>query len=79
MDPLVIRAVERFRRAARTNAPTREIAKVLLDDLKDAGFSIVAAQQAAAVDLQAVATKLQGLADWLVENATQTPSDEPQP
>jgi hypothetical protein len=74
MDPVVIRAVERFRRAARTNAPTREIAKVLIEDLKDAGFSIVAAQQAAAVDLQAVATKLQTLADFLIENAARAPN-----
>jgi hypothetical protein len=74
MDPVVIRAVERFRRAARTNAPTREIAKVLIEDLKDAGFSIVAAQQAAAVDLQAVATKLQTLADLLIEIAPPRPA-----
>jgi hypothetical protein len=74
MDPAVIRAVERFRRAARTNAATRDIAKVLIQDLEDAGFSIVAAQQAAAVDLQKVATKLQTLADFLIANATQTPN-----
>jgi hypothetical protein len=78
MDPAVIRAVERFRRAARTNAATRDIASVLIEDLKDAGFSIIAAQQAAAVDLQKVATKLQILADFLVENATRTPN-EPSP
>jgi hypothetical protein len=79
MDPAVIRAVERFRRAARTNANTRDIAKVLLEDLKDAGFTIVAAQQAAAVDLQAVATKLQTLADFLIANAARDPNDPPQP
>lgn len=55
MDPALIRAVERFRRAARKNVPTKDIAQSWLDELSAAGFSMVSAE---APDLEGMAQAL---------------------
>ena len=46
MDPALIQAIARFRRVARSNTATKDIAQSLLDELDLAGFSLVAPQKA---------------------------------
>lgn len=50
MDPALSRAIEMFRRAARTNVATKDIAQAFLDELEVAGFTLVSAQQVATVE-----------------------------
>lgn len=50
MEPSLARAIELFRRKARSNVATKDIAQSLLDELEAAGFSLVSPQQAAEVE-----------------------------
>lgn len=50
MDPSLNRAIEKFRRVARSNVATKDISQAFLDELAAAGFTLVSAQQVATVE-----------------------------